>query len=306
MQSAQGNKRTTTKDAARGRWHGIMSYYGLTDKQLSGKHSPCPNCNGKDRFRFTDRGSGDYFCSGCSPGDGFDLVMKITGLSFGEVAKEIDDIVGNIRQEKIKMPDTDKAAALLKRISGELTPIDDNTKAYLKYRGVPACSGMRSHPGLTYYEDGKPAGKYPAMVTRFLTSNGTLSTYHVTYLQDGKKAPVSSPKKIMPVCQPMAGGALKLTPVAEHMGITEGVETALVCMDRFVLPVWASSNTAMLEAFEPPQGIKSLIIYADNDANYAGQKSAYVLANRLALQGLQVDVLVPPHIGDFCDEINRG
>ena len=306
MQSAQGNKRTTTKDAARGRWHGIMSYYGLTDKQLSGKHSPCPNCNGKDRFRFTDRGSGDYFCSGCSPGDGFDLVMKITGLSFGEVAKEIDDIVGNIKQEKIKMPDTDKAAALLKRISGELTPIDDNTKAYLKYRGVPACSGMRSHPGLTYYEDGKPAGKYPAMVTRFLTSNGTLSTYHVTYLQDGKKAPVSSPKKIMPVCQPMAGGALRLTPVAEHMGITEGVETALACMDRFVLPVWASSNTAMLEAFETMQGIKSIIVFADNDANFAGQKSAYILANRLALQGVKVDVLIPPHVGDWNDKINGG
>ena len=306
MQSGQGNKRTTTKDAARGRWYGIMSYYGLTDKQLSGKHSPCPNCNGKDRFRFTDRGSGDYFCSGCSPGDGFDLIMKITGLSFGEVAKEIDDIVGNIKQEKIKMPDTDKAAALLKRISGVLTPIDDNTKAYLKYRGVPACSGMRSHPGLTYYEDGKPAGKYPAMVTRFLTSNGTLSTYHVTYLQDGKKAPVSSPKKIMPVCQPMAGGCINLTPVAEHIGITEGVESALACMARFELPVWASSNTAMLEAFDPPPEIKSLIIFADYDKNYAGQKSAYILANRLALQGLSVDVVTPPHIGDFCDEINRG
>ena len=299
--------KTKTSEAAKGKWRGILSYYGLNDKQLSGKHTECPACGGKDRFRFTDRGTGDYYCSGCRPGDGLDLIIKLTGMSFHEVAVEIDGIVGNIdKQEIIKMPDTDKAAALLKRISGELTPIDDNTRAYLKYRGVPTCSGMRSHPGLTYYEDRKPVGKFPAMVTRFTAQDGSLCTYHITYLQDGKKAPVSSPKKIMPVCQPMSGGCINLTPVAEHIGITEGVESALACMDRFNLPVWASSNTTMLEAFEPPQGIKSLIIYADNDANYAGQKSAYILANRLALQGLQVDVLVPPHVGDFCDEINRG
>ena len=297
---------SNTKDAAKGKWHGILSHFGLTDKQLSGRHCPCPYCDGKDRFRFTDRGTGDYFCNSCGNGDGFQLIMKTTGMSFHEVAVEIDGIVGNIKQEIIKMPDTDKAAALLKRISSELTPIDDNTRTYLKYRGVPACSGMRSHPGLTYYEDGKPVGKYSAMVTRFTAQDGSLCTYHITYLQGGKKAPVSSPKKIMPVCQPMAGGCINLTPVAEHIGITEGVESALACMDRFNLPVWASSNTAMLEAFEPPQGIKSLIIYADNDANYAGQKSAYILANRLALQGLSVDVLMPPNVGDFCDQINRG
>ena len=297
---------TTTKDAARGRWHGIMAYYGLTDKQLSGKHSPCPNCNGKDRFRFTDRGSGDYFCSGCSPGDGFSLIMKMTGMSFHEVAVEIDGIVGNIDKQEIKkVNDFDKADKVLKRISAELTPIDDNTRAYLKCRGVPACSGMRSHSGLTYFEEGKPVGKFPAMVTRFTAQDGLLCTYHITYLQGGKKAPVSSPKKIMPVCRPMAGGALRLTPIAEHMGLTEGVETALECMSRFNLPIWASSNTAMLEAFDPPPEIKSLIIFADNDNNYAGEKSAYILANRLSLQGLDVDVLTPDYEGDFND-INNG
>ena len=284
-----------------------MSHFGLTDKQLSGRHCPCPYCDGKDRFRFTDRGTGDYFCNSCGNGDGFQLIMKITGMSFHEVAVEIDGIVGNIEKQEIKkVNDFDKAAALLTRISGELTPIDDNTRAYLKSRGVPACSGMRSHSGLTYYEDRKPIGKFPAMVTRFSMQDGSLCTYHITYLQGGKKAPVSSPKKIMPVQVPMAGGCLRLTPVAEHMGITEGVETALACMARFELPVWASSNTAMLEAFDPPPEIKSLIIFADYDKNYAGQKSAYILANRLALQGLSVDVVTPPHIGDFCDEINRG
>jgi len=56
-----------------------------------------------------------------------------------------------------------------------------------------------------------------------------------------------------------------------------------------------------MESFEPPEGVKTVTIYGDNDANYTGQKSAYILANKLALKGVKVNVIIPEGVGDWAD-----
>jgi len=73
------------KPAAENKWHGILAHAGLSQKQLSGKHTECPGCGGKDRFRFLpDTPSGQWFCSqggeGNLSGDGFDLLVHL-GMS---------------------------------------------------------------------------------------------------------------------------------------------------------------------------------------------------------------------------------
>lgn len=45
----------TVRAAARGNWKSILRQTGVPESALSGKHSPCPGCGGKDRFRFDDR-----------------------------------------------------------------------------------------------------------------------------------------------------------------------------------------------------------------------------------------------------------
>ncbi len=80
-------------EIASGRWVGILSAFGLSEKTLSGKHCPCPVCGGKDRFRFDNKnGKGTFYCSGCGAGNGVDLVMKLKGWSFKEAAKEIQSM----------------------------------------------------------------------------------------------------------------------------------------------------------------------------------------------------------------------
>ena len=102
-----------TKAAANGRWPGILSHYGLTERQLSGKHTECPVCGGKDRFRFDDKGgSGTWFCNNCRAGDGFALVMRLRGIEFREALKEIAPLVGQFdkaKPEVQKSPDRIKA-----------------------------------------------------------------------------------------------------------------------------------------------------------------------------------------------------
>lgn len=67
------------------------------------------------------------------------------------------------------------------------------------------------------------------------------------------------------------------------------------------MPVWSCISTSGIESFGPPKGVKEVVIFADHDQNYAGQKAAFVAAHRLMLKGYAVDVRVPPAIGDWLD-----
>jgi len=133
-------------------------------------------------------------------------------------------------------------------------------------------------------------------------------TLHRIYLQTlGYKANLEKCKLNMTPKIPMAGGAVRLFPAFKEVGLTEGVETAIAVHEMFNIPVWATLSTSLLQAFEPPKGIENITIFADADNNYAGEKAAYTLANRLHLDGYAVGVKIPKHRGcDFLDELNVG
>ena len=104
----------------------------------------------------------------------------------------------------------------------------------------------------------------------------------------------------------MTGGAIRLGGIAERIGIAEGIETALAVSQFFDVICWAATSATLLESFRPPDGVVAVAVYADNDANYAGQRSAYALANRLAVTGYDVSVFVPAKTGDdFLDQIQE-
>lgn len=64
------------KNAARGRWRWILEALGVRPFFLSGRHTACPFCGGKDRFRFDDKDRGAFICNQCGAGDGFDIVAR--------------------------------------------------------------------------------------------------------------------------------------------------------------------------------------------------------------------------------------
>lgn len=294
-----------TIDAAQGKWVGILKHFGFTDDQLRNVHGPCPICGGKDRYRFDDKGgSGSYFCSGCGPGYATDLIQKVTGLSFKAMADEIDRIVGNVETQPVA-PKTDPAKRLRKIAQG-IRSIDgiNPVRLYLQARGLKPAPGTLYHPGLDYYEGGDRIGRFPAMVHLFKGHDNTPLTYHVTYLTDrGEKAPVASPKKVMPAVGPLKGGGIQLYRVTDRMGIAEGIETALAASKRYQVRCWASYSAALLEQFQPPQGVKSVTVFGDNDQSYTGQKSAFSLAHRLKREGYDVVVRIPEQVGsDWADE----
>ena len=302
--------RLDVRTAAQGRWRSILLSLGVDERALSGKHGPCPLCGGRDRFRFDDKdGRGTYFCSGCGAGDGVRLAMGITGLSFKDAAREIERLAGVVQPVtgKPDRTDDDKLAAL-RRVWRESKPIQrgDEAYAYLAGRGLRLYDlpeAVRLHPGLRY-QDGEHQGVYPAMLATVTAPDGRAVSLHRTYLQDGRKAPVGTPKKLMQGL-PLSGAAIRLTAVSEVLGIAEGIETALAASELFEVPVWSCVSAQGIESFEPPAGVKEVVVFADNDTNFAGQAAAYRAAHRLKLKGFEVEVVIPPIVGDWLDHLNK-
>lgn len=303
------SERLDVRQIAQGRWKSILTVMGMDERALSGKHGPCPMCGGRDRFRFDDKdGRGTYFCSGCGAGDGVQLAMGITGLSFRDVAREIERVAGTVRPTPAKSDrsDEDKLNALRRAFrESRLIARGDDAHAYLAGRGLrlhDLPESIRTHPGMQYRDGGAVLGTFPAMLATVTDATGRAVSMHRTYIQDGQKAPVAAPKKLMQG-MPLAGAAIRLTPVSRTLGIAEGIETALAASELFEVPVWSCISTTGIESFEPPEGAEHIVIFADNDANFAGQAAAYRAAHRLALKGIEVEVVIPPSVGDWLDRL---
>lgn len=296
--------RPRTLDAARGKWFGILVQMGIDEHFLRNKHGPCPMCEGRDRFRFDDKdGDGTWICSQCGSGTGMMLLMAWKGWDFKTAAHEVDQIVGNVEAAERREPARPDPVIRLRKTSAgfaEMASINP-VRLYLRGRGLTPTNAIRFHPALEHYDD---AGRqtFPAMAAVFQSVDGRPLSLHVTYLtSDGKKAPVESVRKIFPPIEPLAGSAIRLFPIAEHVGIAEGIETALAVHRDFGIPCWAAANAVLMEKFAVPDGVKAVSIFGDNDANFTGQKAAYTLANRLA-RTHQVAVHIARGVGrDFAD-----
>uniref|UniRef100_A0A6M3JKH0 Putative DNA topoisomerase-primase n=1 Tax=viral metagenome TaxID=1070528 RepID=A0A6M3JKH0_9ZZZZ len=145
--------------------------------------------------------------------------------------------------------------------------------------------------------------RMPAMIALVTGPDGKPVTIHRTYLKGGKKAPIESPRKLMPHNGTLHGAAIRLfEPEQGVLGIAEGAETAIAATQLFKVPTWAAVTAGIMESWEPPEGIETVFIFGDNDASYTGQKSAYTLANKLALKGLKIVVRIPEEIGDWNDD----
>jgi len=102
----------------------------------------------------------------------------------------------------------------------------------------------------------------------------------------------------MPAVDTVRGGVVRLFPIAEHLGIGEGIETAVAAAQIFGIGTWAAISANGLEAWQPPQSVRKVTIFGDNDQNFTGQRAAYALANRLRLAGLEVRAGT-----DWCDAL---
>ncbi len=310
------------KAAARGRWPEILQALGvpaaLTNTQ---KHQPCPACGGRDRFRFTNhKQGGGFICNHCPPegGSGFDLLMLVYGYTFAEAVRAVAVTVGldggqiapAVARAAPKRDTTadDKARRdRLAKLWAECVPWDSapDIADYLYQRGIPlperlpVSGALRFHKRLAYWHNGRVIGQFPAMVGVFQSQDGKAQGLHITYFQTGfndlpVKAVLFDPKtrERLPAKKMRSAAAGSLTGAAIRLfaadggvlGVCEGIETAFAARYVSGVPVWACGSAHGIESLVLPDGIRELVVIADNDANQTGLKAARALQRRYMRQ----------------------
>jgi putative DNA primase/helicase len=299
------------RSSATGKWLSIWRSLGI-DVDETGRHGPCPVCVGKDRFR-VDRDvdeKGSYFCSGCGPGFGFDLVMKVCKIEIVEAMEAVSKIVGTCEKRPIPKEKT-MTPEIMRKIFTTSAPIQNGDVAhkYLENRGLSVFPPTLRHSRKCWNpETKKDENALLAVFT--LPDNKAVTMQRIFLTMDGDKLPVNSPKRHLPVIdgRKMNGGACRIFPfLSGTIGVAEGIETAIAAHQDTKIPVWATLSSALMESFEPPPKVESMIIFSDNDSHkeFSGQKAAYTLASRMAKKGIKVTVYVPDQPGhDWLDVLN--
>ncbi len=182
-------------------------------------------------------------------------------------------------------------------------PIEDSdvAKRYFASRGLDAENAMN----MCFHANSHLEGAHPAILALVHAANGKLVQIQSTHLKrDGSgKADIVNPRRFMHGPLP-AGSAVRLYPAEPVLGIAEGIETAMSAAQLYGIPVWAALAANNLARWTPPKETRAVVIFADNDANRAGQIAAKRLAARLAELGMKdVQIRVPKEEGTDWNDV---
>lgn len=298
-------KLDVTKEVT-GKWHTTLIAMGMPEEVLNGKSQPCPMCGGKDRFRFTDyENAGLYICNGCGNGNGWSLAQKYFDINFATAAKQIRSVLGISQSAMVDNPKFNPVPAL-RKVAKLSTSIDNRLTVakYLDSRGFESYPEGLRQGRIPFYKNMKKVGEYDTLISLVQDWEGNGVTYHLTYIEDGKKADIDPSRKLMPAKGTITGAAIRLhTEFEDKICIAEGIESAYAAHIDSGLPAFAAMNANCLENFVPPKQIKQVWIYADNDRNYTGQAAAYKLAKRLMIKGVEAWVFVPDRVGQDQNDV---
>ena len=176
-------------------------------------------------------------------------------------------------------------------------------EVYLQSRSLrdPASPDLLFNPDLADFETRRG---WPGMVARIRNGAGEpTGGIHRTYLLDEGSGKAPPGKKMLGAA---AGGSVRLSAVGDdgHIGIAEGIETALAATTIFGIPTWAALSADGLRRWQWPDSINRITIFAD--AGEAGRQAAATLADRLNIAGITNAIVSPLNGDDFNDDLRHG
>ncbi|PKP64513.1 MAG: P-loop ATPase, partial [Alphaproteobacteria bacterium HGW-Alphaproteobacteria-8] len=234
-----------------------------------------------------------------------DLIAQATGLSDGALFDEAARIAGmdHPAPRSAPRPKPDHSAEIARLVAGAVPLAGTAGEDYLRARGLaaPASPDLMFHPDLADFET-KRGWQGLIALARF--ANGDRAPgIHRTFLLDDGSAKAPSGKKML---GSVADAAVRLYAMPDdgHLGVAEGIETAVAAHDLFGTPVWAALSADGLARFRWPEGTTRITIYAD--AGDAGRQAAATLSDRLNRADIPNEIVLPLHGDDFNDDLMRG
>jgi putative DNA primase/helicase len=190
------------------------------------------------------------------------------------------------------------------RILARCNPLPGTVgEKYLRARGLidPGSKDLLFNEDLTDFETRRGWCGLVAII-RDGAGNRT-GGLHRTYLLDDGTGKAPPGKKML---GSVTGGSVRLLPLGldGHIGIAEGIETALSAAQTFNVPTWAALSADGLRRWEWPVETKKVTIFAD--AGEAGASAAKTLSERLSAAGIISTIRTPLHGDDFNDDLLHG
>ncbi|MDE1484609.1 TOPRIM and DUF927 domain-containing protein [Xenorhabdus bovienii] len=130
-----------TVQQANNQWHGLLEALSINVPNDANKHTACPACGGKDRFRFDNKeGRGTFYCNQCGSGDGLSLVQKVKRCDAASAAKMIADVLTYAPQRPSEQPPAREKASerapIKERVLGLLASAEQGESAYMTDKGL--------------------------------------------------------------------------------------------------------------------------------------------------------------------------
>jgi putative DNA primase/helicase len=250
-------------EAARGRWPDILACFaGLSDRQLTDEHQPCPLCGGTDRYRFDDKdGSGSWFCNQCGgknqsggAGSGMDLLMRRTGWEFKDAARRVEEHLGIARQT---------VQTVHRPVAGNLGHAQASEIRMVEPTSEPPTRGAEH---VWRYSPTFLVCRFPGKVIRPLTWDGQRWTW---------KAPVGTSRPLLHEHR------LAERPDAPVL-VVEGEKTADAAVPLFphaVVVTWSGGCKAISKTAWSALAGRKVVLWPDNDA--PGDQAMDELGQRL-------------------------
>jgi putative DNA primase/helicase len=303
-------------ERCKGRWSDILRHLGLlSSAALAGRDQPCPVCGGRDRFRFTDKGYGRWFCRGCGMGgDGLRLIQTIKRVDFQTAASLVETVVGKVDVDIGADRKLDKAKPAdplrpWREAGAYLTgsPVDRFFRARALIITELEAQSLRYAASLFYWPS---KSRWPASVAQITLADGTPLGSHQTFVAPNgqSKAPVDRPRLFSGGTTPCGGGVWfgKADPEREFP-VAEGIESCLSGMrlSGVEAGVAALSELGIRTLRLPPEAHR-VRVWADNDEAGQGIAAAREAARRWKAEGREVAVSVSPTVGLDANDIWRG
>ena len=177
---------------------------------------------------------------------------------------------------------------------------DERISVYLRSRCIDLTPqrDLRLHPAL-HHRSGSCS---PAIVALIRDVEGKPLAVHRIWLTADctAKAPFDPDKMTL---GPMAGGAVRLTPIADTLLLGEGIESTMSAMKLTDLPGWSTLSAPGMKAVQLPTSVRHVVIAADHDP--PGLIAAQALFERLEAEGRTVTAIRPDREGDDFNDVLR-
>jgi putative DNA primase/helicase len=302
-------------ERCKGRWPSILYSLGLlSSAALAGRDTPCPVCGGHDRFRFTDKGFGRWFCRGCGHGgDGLRLVQTIKRVGFPEAAALVESVVGKVDPVDARAKANKAKPADPMRPWREAAPfrVGSPVDRYFRSRALviteTEAKSLRYACSMFHWPSRL---RWACAVSQISLADGKALGSHLTFVApDGAgKAPVERPRLFSGGTTPLHGGVWfgKADPEAEFV-IGEGIESTLSGMRLTGVEAGCAALSANgIRTLNLPPEARRVRIYADHDEAGQGIAAAREASRRWKAEGREVAVSISPIPGHDANDILIG